>query len=37
MLRSLIFFILRLETTVFGVTNEAYFPFSLQNDAVLFF
>ena len=37
MLRSLIFFILTLETTACAVTNEVLFPFSLQNDAVLFF
>ena len=37
MLRSIIFFISRLGTIVFAVTNEVLFPFSLQNDAVLFF
>ena len=37
MLMGLIFFFLRLEATVFAVTNDDIFPFSLQNDAVLFF
>jgi hypothetical protein len=37
MLRSLIFFILRLETKGFAVAKVVMFPFSLQNDAVLFF
>jgi hypothetical protein len=37
MLRGLIFFILWLEITVFAVAKGSVIPFSLQNDAVLFF